>query len=138
MNARVPAEVSAPGEFLKEELEARGWTQVELAEILDRPPRVISEIVSGKRAITPETAKGLAAALAGTSPHYWMNLETSYQLSRAPAETTAVALRAKLYGSFPVKEMIRRGWVEFSSDLDVLISRFLSYFDIKSLDETPE
>lgn len=138
MNARISAEVFPPGEFLKDELEARGWTQVELSEILDRPPRVVSEIISGKRAITPETAKGLAAAFAGTSPHYWMNLETSYQLSKADLETTTVALRAKLYGNFPVKEMIRRGWIEPSDNLEVLVERFLQYFEIKSLDETPE
>lgn len=138
MNARIPAEVFPPGEFLKEELEARGWTQVELSEILDRPPRLVSEIVSGKRAITPETAKGLAAAFEGTSPHYWMNLETSYQLSKAELETSVVSLRAKLYGNFPVKEMIRRGWIEPSDNLDVLVDRFLQYFEIRSLDETPE
>ena len=73
MSARKPAEVFAPGEFLRDELEARGWTQQELAEILDRPPRLVSEIISAKRAITPETAKGLGEAF-GTSAEYWMNL----------------------------------------------------------------
>ena len=41
MNARVPAEVFPPGEFLREELEARDWSQQELADILDRPPRLV-------------------------------------------------------------------------------------------------
>ena len=82
MNARIPAEVFPPGEFLQEELEARGWSQIELAEILARPPRLVNEIIAGKRAITPETAKGLSAAF-GHSAQYWMNLETSYQLSKA-------------------------------------------------------
>ena len=62
MNARMPAEVFPPGEFLREELEAQEWSQQELADILDRPPRLISELISGKRAITPETACGLAQA----------------------------------------------------------------------------
>ena len=77
MNARVPAEVFPPGEFLKDELEAREWTQQELAEIMGRPPRLINEIVHAKRAVTPETAIGLAMAL-GTSAEYWMNLESQY------------------------------------------------------------
>ena len=93
MNARIPAEVFAPGEFLSEELEARGWSQTELAEILARPPRLINEIIAGKRAITPETAKGLAAAF-GTSPQFWMNLETSYQLSKAQIAEKEVSRRA--------------------------------------------
>ena len=59
---RTPAEVFPPGEFIKEEIEARGWSQVEFAEIIGRPPRLISELIGAKRAVTPETAKGLAAA----------------------------------------------------------------------------
>lgn len=136
MNIRAPAEIFPPGEFLKEELECRGWTQVELSEILARPPRLISEIVSGKRAITPETAKGLAAAL-DTSPELWMNLETAYRLARTPLETSVVSRRAKLYGKFPVKEMIRRGWVEDAEDLGTLETNFCKYFSIGSLDEVP-
>ena len=49
MNARVPAEVFPPGEFLREELEARDWSQQELADILDRPPRLASEPSRRKR-----------------------------------------------------------------------------------------
>jgi HTH-type transcriptional regulator/antitoxin HigA len=82
MERRAPAEVFVPGEFIGEELETRGWSQVELAEVMDRPARLISELVSGKRAIMPETAKGLGAAF-GTGPEFWMNLERDYRLSRA-------------------------------------------------------
>jgi len=66
---------------LEEELEARGWKQIDLAEILGRDTRLVSEIISGKRSITPKTAIGLADAL-GTSAQFWMNLETSFQLSK--------------------------------------------------------
>ena len=37
MAIRTPAEVFPPGEFLADELEARGWTQTEFAEIIGRP-----------------------------------------------------------------------------------------------------
>lgn len=137
MNARIPAEVFPPGYILREELDRRRWTQVELSEILGRPPRLINEIISGKRAITPETAKGFAAAI-GHSPEFWMNLETSYQLSKASFDTSpTVARRAQLYGKFPVKEMVRRKWVENSNDLDVLEKNFCKYFSINALKETP-
>ena len=136
MNSRTPAQVLAPGEFLKQELDCRGWSQVELAEILARPPRLISEIVSGKRAITPETAKGLEAAL-GTSAELWMNLEAAYQLSKTRIETSVVSRRAKLYAKFPVKEIIRRGWVRNSSDIAVLQANFCEFFGINSVDESP-
>ncbi|WP_434131806.1 HigA family addiction module antitoxin [Methylocaldum sp. GT1BB] len=136
MNTRIPAEVFPPGEFLREELETRNWSQVELAEILGRPARLISEIISGKRAITPETAKGLAAAF-GTSAQYWMNLETSYQLSKAKIQEEEVSKRAKLYDKFPVKEMIKRGWITASENLEVLEQQFLRFFDLSHIDEEP-
>ena len=85
MAKRTPAEVFPPGEVLKEELEARGWSPVELAGIMGRPPRVIREIILGKRAITQETAKGLGAAL-GTGAEFWISLEGTYQLSRVSHE----------------------------------------------------
>lgn len=131
MNARIAAEVFAPGEYLKDELEARGWSQIELAEVLGRPPRLISEIVSAKRAITPETAKGLAAAF-GTSAQLWMNLETAYQLSKAKIEESEVTRRAALYGKYPVKEIIKRGWVLTSTNIEVLEQSFAEFFSAPS------
>lgn len=136
MNARVPAEVFPPGEFLREELEARKWSQQELADILDRPPRLISELIAGKRAITPETAKGLADAF-GTSPDYWMNLESQYQLSKVKLPNDNVARKAHLYDKFPVREMLRRGWVRASENIDVLEQRFCAFFSIPEMSAQP-
>src|SRR5690349_16827236 len=132
MNDRTPAEVFSPGEVLKEELDQRGWTQQELADILDRPPRLISEIVGGKRAITPETAVGLSKAL-GSSAEYWMNLQSQYQLSKVRIETDSVARRARLYDTFPVRELLRKGWVAASDDLSVLETRFCEFFRIPNI-----
>lgn len=86
MDDRVVAEVFPPGEFLRDELEARGWTQTEFAEIIGRPTRLVNEIIAAKRGITPDTAKEIAAAL-GTSAQFWMNLETTYQLPNAESKS---------------------------------------------------
>jgi HTH-type transcriptional regulator/antitoxin HigA len=137
MNARVPAEVFPPGEFLREELEAREWSQQELADILDRPPRLISELIAGKRTITPETATGLADAF-GTSPDYWMNLESQYQLSKVKLPNDNVARKARLYDKFPVREMLRRGWVRTSENIDVLEQRFCAFFSMADMSAEPE
>lgn len=136
MNARIPAESFPPGEYLAEELEARGWSQTELAEILGRPARLVNEIIAGKRAVTPETAKGLSAAF-GTSAEFWMNLETAYQLSKARIAEVEVTQRARLYGTFPVKEIIKRGWIEHSENIEVLEQRFLDFYKMPSMDAKP-
>jgi addiction module HigA family antidote len=75
---RVPTH---PGEILREEfLVPLGRTQVALAEHLGIPLQRINEIVRGKRGITPETAWLLAQAL-GTTPQFWLNLQSAHDLS---------------------------------------------------------
>ena len=134
MSERIPAEVFPPGEFIKEELEAREWTQADLAEILGRPPRLVSEIINGKRAISPETAQGLGEAF-GTGAQFWMNLESAYQLARIKHPDDGVARKARLYSKVPVKEMIKRGWIEPSQSVDVLEKQILDFFELTHLED---
>ena len=137
MTDRAYAEIFPPGDFLREELEARNWTQNDLAEVLGRSPRLVNEIISAKRAITPETASGLAEAF-GTSAELWMNLESVWQLSKLSTENDAITRRARLYDKFPVKEMIRRGWIEASPSISILETRFKQFFNLQSLDQEPQ
>lgn len=137
MNERRPAEVFPPGEFIRDELEERSWTQADLAEILGRPVNAVNEIITGKKAITPETAKGLASAF-GTTPEVWLNLESTYQLWKAKSgDEDAVALRAKLYSKAPIRDMVKRGWIESSRNPDVLGQELTRFFGIRHLDEDP-
>ncbi len=77
-----PHTVFPPGEIIKDELEARGWTQARFAEILGRPHQVVNGILNGKREITPETALQIAAAL-GSSAEMWVRMEAEYRLHLA-------------------------------------------------------
>ncbi|MCW5982725.1 MAG: HigA family addiction module antidote protein [Bryobacteraceae bacterium] len=134
MEGRTYAEVFPPGETVREELEERGWTQVDLAEILGRPPRLVNELIAGKRSITPDTARELGEAF-GTEAKYWLNLEAAYQLWRSKRPDNAIGRRARLYTKAPVKDLIRRRWIEPSSDIDLLEKRVCSFLGISSLDE---
>lgn len=132
MTIRIPAEVFPPGEYLADELEARGWTQTEFAEIIRRPYRLVNEIITGKRSVSPETATELAAAL-GTSPQYWMNLETAYQLSKVRPSTESISREAILRERFPVREMIKRGWIVAGKSFDDLEKSVLTYFNLNDV-----
>src|SRR5579863_4597267 len=136
LKKRVPAEVFPPGEFIREELDTRGWTQEDLAQIMGRPLRLVNELCNAKKQITPDTARGLAEAF-GTDPLYWMNLDSAFRLSNSAPADSAVTRRADLYGRFPVREMIKRGWVEPSQSLDVVEHRVKQFFGIASITETP-
>lgn len=91
---RPVAQVFPPGEFLREELEARGWTQTDLAEILGWPLQAVNAIINGKKEITPETAIALGAAF-GTSAELWLNLESAYRLWKVGPPDPAITARAR-------------------------------------------
>ena len=92
---RAVAEAYPPGEYIKGEIEARGWTQRDLARVLGRSAPKVSELVNGKRAITSQTARELGAAF-GTSAEVWLNLEVRWQLWRDQSPVEGIERRAKL------------------------------------------
>jgi addiction module HigA family antidote len=71
-----------PGEFLQEILNERNISQSRLARHIGVEPGVINLICSGKRGISAVMAKKLARAL-GTDVELWVNLQNSYDLTRA-------------------------------------------------------
>jgi HTH-type transcriptional regulator / antitoxin HigA len=87
------AEVFPPGDFIKEELEARGWTQSKLAEVLGRPFQTVNAVVNGHKAITPRLARELEAAL-GASAEFWLNLQTAYDLYNVEDVDPEISVRA--------------------------------------------
>ena len=89
-----PAEVFPPGEYLRDELEVRGWTQGQFAKIIGRPLQTVNGIINGKTAITAQTAKEIATAF-GTSAELWINLQGSYDLFREPDADPAIHERAE-------------------------------------------
>jgi addiction module HigA family antidote len=72
-----------PGEVLLEEfLKPMGLSQNRLGLELGVHPRRINEIVLRKRRITADTALRLARYF-GTSPQFWLGLQTDYDLDVA-------------------------------------------------------
>ena len=105
-----------PGEVLEEEIEARGMTQKELAARLGRPAQAINEIIKGKKAITPDTAISLGRVL-GISPHFWNTLEADYRMTLARnREREEIAANVQLLDDYPIREMLKRGWIEAGRD----------------------
>ncbi len=80
MGARLPKDPTHPGEMLLEEfLKPMGLTQSAFAEHIGVSFKRVNEIVNGRRAVTPQTAWLFSQAL-GTTPQFWMNLQTTYDL----------------------------------------------------------
>jgi HTH-type transcriptional regulator/antitoxin HigA len=127
-----------PGEIIREELDKRGWTQADLARILNRPLPTVNEIIVGKRAIMPEMAVALGAAL-GTSPEQWMKLESDYRLSLVRgSDVDGVSRRVRLFDVAPVKEMERRGWIKHTDSIEELERELCRFFNVETIEQEPQ
>ena len=72
-----------PGVILREEyLAPLEMSASELARHLGVPPNRITAILNERRGITADTAWRLALYW-GTTAHYWMNLQRSFDLAKA-------------------------------------------------------
>jgi len=86
-----------PGEILLEEfLLPLGVTQVGFARHIGVPVQRVNEIVRGKRGVTPQTAWLFAQAL-NTSPEFWINLQSAYELTRHRPKRTVALLPQAAY-----------------------------------------
>jgi addiction module HigA family antidote len=87
---RVPTH---PGEILLEEfLVPLEISQVELAAHIGVPVQRVNEIVRGKRGVSPESAWLLAQAL-GTTPEFWVNLQSAHDLAAQRPRRSVKSLR---------------------------------------------
>ena len=92
-----------PGEHLAEELKALGMSAAELARKIDVPTNRITQILNGERSITGDTALRLAHFF-GTSPEFWLNLQSLYELRLARQKSgKAIKGLPKLKRSDPVR-----------------------------------
>lgn len=139
-NSTAIAEAFPPGEYLREELDARSWTIAEFAEILGRPTQAVSEIINGRKTITATTAKEIGGAL-GTTPEVWLNLQSAYQLHTQgpePSVLNDVTRKARLRERVPLTEIRRLGWVPDSSSLDDTERSVCDLLGVPTLDHQVE
>ena len=73
-----------PGEILKGELEELNLSANAFSKALDVPANRITAILSEQRGISADTALRLARFF-GTSPDFWMSLQSSYDVKVAQA-----------------------------------------------------
>ncbi|MBI3434916.1 MAG: HigA family addiction module antidote protein [Proteobacteria bacterium] len=133
-NARfVPIE--NPGTFIEEELEARGWTQADLAYILSWDASQLNKLIKGATKIMPDTAVSLGDAF-DMPADFFLNLQKAYDLQHAKLPDPGVRTRANWLSKFPVRDMIKRGWLE-ETDADLLDLQLMRFFDVNRLEDIP-
>jgi HTH-type transcriptional regulator/antitoxin HigA len=124
-----------PGAYIREEMEARRWLQRDLAFILGCPEQAVNMILSGKRGISPEMAKALGEAF-DVPAEFFANLQQAYDLAHADQPDPSVAVRRNMQNAYPVREMIKRGWLELS-DVVMLETQLVRFFEVDEAVEIP-
>jgi addiction module HigA family antidote len=132
INQYAPDSVSPPGDTLLDILEERGMSQAELARRMGRPTKTINEIARGKAAITPGTALQLERVL-DIPAAFWNNREQQYRQYLARVEEEA-RLRQQIdwAAKFPVKAMVKLGWIDAISNELQQVIHLLQFFAIAS------
>ena len=77
-----------PGEHFSEILAELRITPYEMAQAIEVPPQHILDIVHCRKSITADTALRIGQAL-GTTPDFWLNLQSLHYLDVARACTDA-------------------------------------------------
>ena len=81
----IPAIATHPGLLLADEMEANGYSQIDLAKLIDIKRSQLNEIIKGKRNINADLALLLEKAL-GVDADFWMEAQKNYDLDKARIE----------------------------------------------------
>lgn len=135
MTNAIDFHVDHPGVFIKDELEARGWDQSDLAFIVGTSVQQLNKILSGRGDITPKWAQQFAAAF-DVNPQFFLKLQAMYDLQNAAQPEPGIRIRANWLSLFPVREMIKRGWIE-DTEADLLDLQMMRFFDVNDVSQIP-
>lgn len=129
-----PDYIVSPGEILEETLEARGIKKRDFADRCGRTPKMISEILSGKAPITPETALQFERVL-GVSARLWSNLESTYRLRLAEREEAGeLRKHSKTSALFPTKDLLKLGYIQRTDDSADILGQLLKFFGVGKIE----
>lgn len=81
----IPSFATHPGTILADEMEANGYSQIDLAKLIDIKRSQLNEIIKGKRNINADLALLLEKAL-GIDADFWMEAQKNYDLDKARIE----------------------------------------------------
>lgn len=128
----------SPAQFIREQLDTRGMTQLDLAFVLGTTQQAVNQLALGKRGVSADMALALGEVFE-VEPAEIMQMqkeaEIQAELGRARPPDPAITRKARLTQTYPIREMIKRGWlVDDPKTLEDQVARF---FGVTALEEVP-
>lgn len=133
-NTYNPDYATPPGWVLEEMLEALALSQAEFARRCGRSPKLISEIISGRAPVEPETAIQFEMVL-GMDASIWLGIEADYKLHSArETEAARPPEEIKWYKSFSIADLVAKRIIPKPESDGAGVSALLSFFGVASVD----
>ncbi|MBV9064323.1 MAG: ImmA/IrrE family metallo-endopeptidase [Methylobacteriaceae bacterium] len=117
-------------------MEAKGWGERDLAFAVGTAPGPINQILNDRRSISLGMAKALSAALDRPAEDF-ARAQAEWDIQHADAADPRVAARARILSRYPLREMVKRGWIDPEHQPGTLEQQVCRFFGVTSLDDVP-
>lgn len=121
-----------PGETLSEKLEELKMGPKEFAIRTGKPEKTIIAIMKGESSMTPEMAV-LFESVLKIPARFWIKRQASFDEYKAREKRAAILNKAIDWAKlFPIRDMIKYGWLRGSSNADEMVSELFQFFGVSS------
>ena len=127
---------TSPGGYVKDAMERKGWTQSDLAYAIGVPAAAINQILSDKRAVSMNMARSLGAAL-GCDAREIARVQADWDIRAAEPPDPIIEARARILSRYPLREMIKRGWIDTENRRGSLEEQICKFFGVADLEDVP-
>jgi len=132
--------LNGAGGILKREIDSRGWSQSDFAEITGLSVKTINQIINNKQTLTADVAILFGRVFDDIPAEFWMNLDAKYQINQKlqneQEKVDFTKLKADLHKIMPFTEIKKKGW--FNSSMKNLEESKIAIRNLFNSDEIPE
>jgi HTH-type transcriptional regulator / antitoxin HigA len=125
-----------PGQLVREAMDVKGWNQSDLAFALGTTTASVNQILSDKRSISHNMAQALAAAL-DKPAEMFARAQAEWDVRQAEKPDHAILARARILARYPLREMVKRGWIDPEHRQGSLEQQVCRFFGVQLLDDVP-
>ncbi len=122
-----------PGVFIKDELDARGWSASYLASQSGYSEKFLNRILTCRTKLSVAQAKGISKAF-GVSNDLLIELTKDYNSIISKQDKSVAEQYKNLQSTYPMREMIRRGWLR-ETQQDFMTMQMVRFFEVSCANE---
>lgn len=135
---QIVTNIQSAGDQLLCELKARGITQKELSDAIDKPAVLINEIINGSRRLSAETSSLIGVAL-GMDSDYWLNIQSHFEIEQKKLESDFSEKLESIRVWNRLKEIVKVSYLKkrlgATNGTVECVKKIFEYFGVCDIDE---